>query len=51
MLKGSTNKIKIYFQVMFSLVLPSSLLSFPNQLALILGNPGATSRDDTIFFG
>ena len=37
MLKGSTNKIKIYFQVMFSLVLPSSLLNFPNQLALELG--------------
>ena len=28
----STNKIKLYFQVTFSLVLPLPLLEFPNQL-------------------
>ena len=32
MLISSTNKIKLYFQVTFSLVLPSSLLKVPNQL-------------------
>ena len=32
MLISSTNKIKLYFQVTFSLVLPSSLLKFLNQL-------------------
>ena len=32
MLKGSTNKVILYFQVMFSLVSPSSLLKFTNQL-------------------
>ena len=40
MLISSTNKIKsvkLYFQVMFSLVLPSSLLKFPNQLTQELG--------------
>ena len=29
---SSTNKIKLYFQVTFLLVLPSSLLKFSNQL-------------------
>ena len=37
MLISSTNIIKLYFQVMFSLVLPSSLLKFPNQLTLDFG--------------
>ena len=32
MLKSSTKKIILYFQVMFSLVSPSSLLTFTNQL-------------------
>ena len=32
MLKSSTNKIILYFQVMFSLVSPSSLLKFTDQL-------------------
>ena len=32
MLISSTNKIKLYFQVTFPLVLPSSLLKFLNQL-------------------
>ena len=32
MLKGSTNKVILYFQVMFSLVSPSSLLKFTYQL-------------------
>ena len=32
MLKSSTNKIILHFQVMFSLVSPSSLLKFTNQL-------------------
>ena len=29
---SSTNKIKLYFQVTFSLLLPSLLLKFLNQL-------------------
>ena len=32
MLISSTNEIKLYFHVTFSLVLPSSLLKFLNQL-------------------
>ena len=32
MLKNSTNQIILCFQVMFSLVSPSSLLKFTNQL-------------------